>query len=234
MRRPSATWTCRSSRGSYQIGGVVMVSPAKERRMRSSTPFLAAISSSSTLYPGGGSEPKSSRKARLVRRLWPSARQKPGGLRQQKFSTTSGIDLAALYGPESAPSEAYEERLGFPGQFPFTRGVQPTMYRGRFWTMRQYAGFGTADQTNARFHFLLKGGQTGLSTAFDLPTQAGHDSDSPRARGEGGRVGAAIDTVEDMERLFKGIPLGKVSTSMTINATASTLLALYQAVAEAQ
>src|SRR5437016_6550400 len=108
------------------------------------------------------------------------------------------------------------------------------MYRGRFWTMRQYAGFGTAEETNARFHFLLQSGQTGLSTAFDLPTQMGHDSDSLRARGEVGRVGVAIDSVEDMERLFKGIPLGRVSTSMTINATAATLLALYQAVAESQ
>src|SRR5205823_855232 len=115
----------------------------------------------------------------------------------------------------------------------FTRGIQPTMYRGRFWTMRQYAGFGSAEQTNQRFHYLLGSGQTGLSTAFDLPTQMGHDSDSARARGEVGRVGVAIDSVEDMERLFHGIDLGKVSTSMTINATAATLLALYQAVGEA-
>ncbi|TMA16204.1 MAG: methylmalonyl-CoA mutase, partial [Deltaproteobacteria bacterium] len=123
--------------------------------------------------------------------------------------------------------------IGYPGQYPFTRGIQPTMYRGRFWTMRQYAGFGSAEQTNERFHYLLESGQTGLSTAFDLPTQMGHDSDSPRARGEVGRVGVAIDSVDDMERLFRGIDLGKVSTSMTINATAATLLALYQAVGEA-
>jgi methylmalonyl-CoA mutase N-terminal domain/subunit len=169
-----------------------------------------------------------------AREVYGKAAQKPGALRQAAFGTSSGIDLAPLYGPASAPAERYEEHLGFPGQFPFTRGVQPTMYRGRHWTMRQYAGFGTAEETNERFHFLLKGGQTGLSTAFDLPTQMGHDSDSPRARGEVGRVGVAIDSFDDMERLFKGIPLGKVSTSMTINATASTLLALYQAVAESQ
>ena len=169
-----------------------------------------------------------------AREVYGKAAQKPGALRQARFETTSGIDLAALYGPGSAPPETYDEQQGLPGQFPFTRGVQPTMYRGRFWTMRQYAGFGTAEETNRRFHFLLGGGQTGLSTAFDLPTQMGHDSDSALAKGEVGRVGVAIDSIDDMERLFQGIPLGKVSTSMTINATASTLLALYQAVAEAQ
>src|SRR5207248_7868466 len=153
---------------------------------------------------------------------------KPGALRKALFQTSSGIEVTPLYSPEEPP-----EKLGFPGAYPFTRGVQPTMYRGRFWTMRQYAGFGSAEQTNQRFHYLLKSGQTGLSTAFDLPTQMGHDSDSPRARGEVGRVGVAIDSVDDMERLFKGIDLGKVSTSMTINATAATLLALYQAVGEA-
>ena len=169
-----------------------------------------------------------------AREVYGKAAKKPGALRQPEFATSSGIGLAPLYGPGSAPPETYDEKLGLPGQFPFTRGVQPTMYRGRFWTMRQYAGFGTAEETNERFHFLLKGGQTGLSTAFDLPTQMGHDSDSPRAKGEVGRVGVAIDSIDDMERLFQGIPLGKVSTSMTINATASTLLALYQAVAEKQ
>ena len=170
---------------------------------------------------------------RWAREVYGKAAQKPGALRLAQFRTSSGIDLAALYGPPSAPAERYDAQLGFPGEYPFTRGVQPTMYRGRFWTMRQYAGFGTAEETNERFHFLLKGGQTGLSTAFDLPTQMGHDSDSARARGEVGRVGVAIDSVEDMERLFSGIELGKVSTSMTINATAATLLALYQAVGEA-
>ncbi len=126
----------------------------------------------------------------------------------------------------------YERDLADPGQFPFTRGIQPTMYRGRLWTMRQYAGFGTAAETNHRFRLLLDAGQTGLSVAFDLPTQMGIDSDSPRALGEVGRVGVAIDSVEDMHRLFEDIPLDKVSTSMTINATAATLLAMYLVVAE--
>ena len=174
--------------------------------------------------------------------VYAKAAAKPGALRAPHFRSSSGTDLAALYGPASAPSpdappespDSYESRLGFPGQYPFTRGVQPTMFRGRFWTMRQYAGFGTAEQTNERFQLLLRAGQTGLSIAFDLPTQMGHDSDAPRAKGEVGRVGVAIDTVEDLGRLFKGIPLAKVSTSMTINATAATLLALYQAVGEQQ
>ncbi|HEX9604791.1 MAG TPA: methylmalonyl-CoA mutase family protein [Myxococcales bacterium] len=167
---------------------------------------------------------------RWAREVYGKAARKPGALRQERFATTSGIELDPLYGPRDTD---YEEKLGFPGEYPYTRGVQPTMYRGRLWTMRQYAGFGTAEETNRRFRYLLASGQTGLSTAFDLPTQMGHDSDSPRARGEVGRVGVAIDTVDDMERLFQGIDLGKVSTSMTINATAATLLALYQAVAEA-
>src|SRR2546421_842578 len=167
---------------------------------------------------------------RWAREVYGKAAQKPGALRQQQFATTSGVELDPLYVPRDTD---YEEKLGFPGQSPFTRGVQPTMYRGRFWTMRQYAGFGTAEQTNERFHYLLESGQTGLSTAFDLPTQMGHDSDSPRARGEVGRVGVAIDSIDDMERLFHGIDLGKVSTSMTINATGATLLAFYQSVGEA-
>ncbi|HKB75917.1 MAG TPA: methylmalonyl-CoA mutase family protein, partial [Myxococcales bacterium] len=167
---------------------------------------------------------------RWAREMYGKAAGKPGALRQAQFATTGGMALDPLYVPRDT---AYEEKLGFPGEYPFTRGIQPTMYRGRFWTMRQYAGFGTAEETNRRFRYLLASGQTGLSTAFDLPTQMGHDSDSPRARGEVGRVGVAIDTVEDMERLFQGIDLGKVSTSMTINATAATLLALYQSVAEA-
>src|SRR3954447_12530336 len=154
--------------------------------------------------------------------------QKPGALRKALFTTSSGIEVKPLYGPDEPPPA-----VGFPGQYPFTRGVQPTMYRGRFWTMRQYAGFGSAEQTNERFRYLLASGQTGLSTAFDLPTQMGHDSDSPRARGEVGRVGVAIDSVDDMERLFHGIDLGEVSTSMTINATGATLLELSQAVGEA-
>jgi methylmalonyl-CoA mutase, N-terminal domain len=143
----------------------------------------------------------------------------------------SGIPIAPVYGP-AAPDEATAARLGAPGAFPFTRGVQPNMYRGRLWTMRQYAGFGTAQETNTRFKLLLEAGQTGISTAFDLPTQMGMDSDSPRALGEVGRVGVAIDSVEDMHLLLDGIPLDKVSTSMTINATASILLAMYVVVAE--
>jgi methylmalonyl-CoA mutase N-terminal domain/subunit len=146
-------------------------------------------------------------------------------------TSPSGIPIAPVYRPDDAPVD-YPRDLGDPGQFPFTRGVQPTMYRGRLWTMRQYAGFGTAQQTNARFRLLLDKGQTGLSVAFDLPTQMGIDSDSPRALGEVGRVGVAIDTVEDMHLLLEGIPLGEVSTSMTINATAATLLAMYVVVAE--
>ncbi|HRN53671.1 MAG TPA: methylmalonyl-CoA mutase family protein [Gemmatimonadaceae bacterium] len=143
----------------------------------------------------------------------------------------SGIPVAPVYRP-AKPDAQYAEQLGEPGQFPFTRGVQPTMYRGRLWTMRQYAGFGTAQETNARFKLLLEAGQTGISTAFDLPTQMGIDSDSPRALGEVGRVGVAIDTVEDMHQLLADLPLDKVSTSMTINATASVLLAMYIVVAE--
>jgi methylmalonyl-CoA mutase N-terminal domain/subunit len=143
--------------------------------------------------------------------------------------TPSGLPVDPVYRP--APLD-YERDLGDPGQFPYTRGVQPTMYRGRLWTMRQYAGFGTAQQTNTRFRLLLDKGQTGLSVAFDLPTQMGIDSDSPRALGEVGRVGVAIDTVEDMHVLLDGIPLERVSTSMTINATAATLLAMYVVVAE--
>jgi methylmalonyl-CoA mutase N-terminal domain/subunit len=143
----------------------------------------------------------------------------------------SGIPVPAVVRPEHVSLD-YANDLGDPGQFPFTRGVQPSMYRGRLWTMRQYAGFGTAKATNERFKLLLEAGQTGLSVAFDLPTQMGIDSSSPRALGEVGRVGVAIDTVEDMHVLLDGIPLDKVSTSMTINATASTLLAMYIVVAE--
>ncbi len=145
--------------------------------------------------------------------------------------TPSGIPVAAVYHPDDVTS-GYDGALGEPGSFPFTRGVQASMYRGRLWTMRQYAGFGTAAETNARFRLLLERGQTGLSVAFDLPTQMGIDSDSQRALGEVGRAGVAIDTVEDMHALLAGIPLDTVSTSMTINATAATLLAMYIVVAE--
>ena len=154
--------------------------------------------------------------------------------RRERFETSSGIEVKRLYTPADTADLDYESKLGFPGEYPFTRGVQPTMYRGRFWTMRQYAGFGTAEESNRRYQYLLSHGTTGLSVAFDLPTQMGYDSDHPRAAGEVGRVGVAIDSLEDMETLFRGIPLEKVSTSMTINATASILLALYLGVAEKQ
>ncbi|MBN2909793.1 methylmalonyl-CoA mutase family protein [Polycladomyces sp. WAk] len=153
--------------------------------------------------------------------------------RKQSFVTSSGIEVDRLYvGSDENPSDW--ERIGFPGEYPFTRGIRPTMYRGRLWTMRQYAGFGSAEETNRRFRYLLEQGQTGLSVAFDLPTQIGYDSDDPMAKGEVGKVGVAIDSLEDMERLLEGIPLDQVSTSMTINAPASVLLAMYIAVGEKQ
>jgi len=152
--------------------------------------------------------------------------------RQARFATSSGIEIEPLYGPDAAPEQAYLDSLGFPGEYPFTRGTQATMYRGRFWTMRQYAGFGGAEEANQRYHYLLRSGQTGLSVAFDLPTQMGLDADHPRAKGEVGKVGVAISSLADMEVLLKGIPLAQVSTSMTINATAAILLCLYAAVAE--
>jgi len=154
--------------------------------------------------------------------------------REPVFNTTSNIEVKRLYTPLDVADSDYCLDLGFPGEYPFTRGVQPTMYRGRFWTMRQYAGFATAEETNRRYKYLLKQGQTGLSVAFDLPTQIGYDSDHPLAEGEVGKVGVAIDTLRDMEILFDGIPLDKVSTSMTINSTAAILLVMYIAVAEKQ
>jgi methylmalonyl-CoA mutase, N-terminal domain len=153
--------------------------------------------------------------------------------RRARFETTAGIPLEPVYAAADVRPEI-EKRLGLPGEYPFTRGVQPTMYRGRFWTMRQYAGFGTAEESNKRYRYLLESGQTGLSVAFDLPTQMGRDSDHPRAAGEVGKVGVAIDSIRDMATLFDSIPLGKVSTSMTINATAGVLLAFYQAIGERQ
>jgi len=154
--------------------------------------------------------------------------------RKARFETTAGVEVKRLFSPADVDGEAYPEQLGLPGAYPFTRGVQPTMYRGRFWTMRQYAGFGSAEQTNERYKYLLKQGQTGLSVAFDLPTQIGYDSDHELAEGEVGKVGVAIDTLKDAEILFDGIPLDKVSTSMTINSTAAVLLSMYMAVAEKQ
>ncbi len=152
--------------------------------------------------------------------------------RKPSFKTSSNIDVDRLYYPD--PTENYNQKLGFPGQYPYTRGIQPTMYRSRFWTMRQYAGFGSAAETNNRFRYLLEQGQTGLSVAFDLPTQIGYDSDDPMAEGEVGKVGVAIDSLADMEKLLDGIPLDQVSTSMTINAPASVLLCMYIAVGEKQ
>jgi methylmalonyl-CoA mutase N-terminal domain/subunit len=149
------------------------------------------------------------------------------------FSTMSGLENEPLYTPSNVAID-YDRDLGYPGAFPYTRGVYPSMYRGRLWTMRQFAGFGTAEETNARFRYLLDHGQTGLSTAFDMPTLMGYDSDHPRSLGEVGREGVAIDSLEDMEHLFAGIPLGEVSTSMTINAPAAMLLAFYICVAEEQ
>ena len=174
---------------------------------------------------------------RAARARWESTQQaEPASERQLPGLYAGGYDPKALYGPDDLANLAFDPNadLGFPGEPPYTRGVQRDMYRSRLWTMRQYAGFGTADESNARYRYLLEQGQTGLSVAFDLPTQMGRDSDSPHAVGEVGRVGVAIDSLEDMRRLLHGLPLDKVSTSMTINATAAILLCLYIAVAEKQ
>lgn len=154
--------------------------------------------------------------------------------RNPSFDNSSGIEIKRIYTPLDIEGVSYQEDIGFPGEYPFTRGIQSTMYRGRLWSMRQYSGFGTAEESNKRFKYLLEQGQTGLSVAFDLPTQVGMDSDNELAEGEVGRVGVAIDSLEDMEILLKGIELDKVSTSMTINAPAAVLLAMYAAVAEKQ
>jgi methylmalonyl-CoA mutase, N-terminal domain len=169
---------------------------------------------------------------RWLDQVWAKARAKSPE-RKDVFRTTSDIELGPVDAPAN-PDAEYLRKLGFPGEYPFTRGIQPTMYRGRHWTMRQYAGFGSAEDANARYHYLLKSGQTGLSVAFDLPTQMGRDADHARARGEVGKVGVSISSLRDMEVLLKGIPLGEVSTSMTINSTASILLSLYAAVGEQQ
>jgi len=163
--------------------------------------------------------------------LEPTLRRHPE--RRDRFETSSGIEVERVYTPKEAETD-YVEDLGFPGHYPFTRGVYPTMYRGRLWTMRQYAGYATAEESNHRYKYLLSQGQTGLSVAFDLPTQIGYDSDHALAEGEVGKVGVAIDSLEDMEVLFEGIPLDEVSTSMTINAPAAILLAMYIAVAKKQ
>ena len=156
------------------------------------------------------------------------------GERRDRFETDSGIEVDTVYTPEDLKEFDYDNDLGYPGEYPYTRGVQPNMYRGRVWTMRQYSGFASPEESNARYRYLLKQGQTGLSIAFDLPTQTGYDSDHPLATGEVGRAGVPISSLADMEVLFEGIPLDKVSTSMTINATASILLALYIAVGKKQ
>jgi len=164
--------------------------------------------------------------------LRPALDRKPEA--KKGFSTVSSLHIERLYAPEDLKDWDPVDRLGFPGEPPYTRGVQPTMYRGRMWTMRQFAGFGSAEDTNRRFHYLLEHGQTGLSVAFDLPTLMGRDSDDALAEGEVGREGVAIDTLADMEILFRGIPLDRVSTSMTINAPAAVVLAMYLSVAEKQ
>src|SRR5687768_5616753 len=158
-------------------------------------------------------------------------RQTTTGERDALFTTLSGEPIRPLYTEADLPEDR-SGSIGLPGEFPFTRGVYPSMYRGRLWTMRQFAGFGTAEETNARFRYLLDHGQTGLSTAFDMPSLMGHDSDHPRSLGEVGREGVAVDTLDDMETLFQGIDLGEVSVSMTINAPAAIMLAFYVVAAE--
>ena len=171
---------------------------------------------------GGGAE-------EWKRELYDATPEREGEL----SSTISGLPNEPLYSPESVEID-YERDLGYPGVYPYTRGVYPSMYRGKLWTMRQFAGFGTAEETNERFRYLLEHGQTGLSTAFDMPTLMGYDSDHERSLGEVGREGVAVDSLADMETLFSGIPLGEVSTSMTINSPAAILLAFYVAVGEQQ
>jgi methylmalonyl-CoA mutase N-terminal domain/subunit len=173
------------------------------------------------------------------RQDWESETLQPAldrhGERDVEFSTVSSLPIERLYTPEDlGPDWSFDEKLGYPGEYPYTRGIHPTMHRGRLWTMRQFAGFGSAEQTNQRFKYLLDHGQTGLSVAFDLPTLMGRDSDDEMSRGEVGKEGVAIDSLADMEALFDGIPLDKVSTSMTINAPAAVIFAMYLAVAEKQ
>ncbi len=180
--------------------------------------------------------PRDNREIEAARKTWEEKKLAPtlkrNKERRESFVTSSGIDVKRIYDPQDLEQADYLADLGYPGQYPFTRGVQPTMYRGRLWTMRQYAGFGTAEESNKRYRYLFEQGQTGLSVAFDLPTQMGRDADHPLAHGEVGRVGVSIGSLADMEVLLDGLPLDKISTSMTINATASILLALYLVVAE--
>jgi methylmalonyl-CoA mutase N-terminal domain/subunit len=172
-------------------------------------------------------------KKEWVEKVWRPAAER-NKEREDPFLTTSGIEIEPIYTPDDVAGKDFDKDIGYPAQFPFTRGVQPNMYRGRLWTMRQYAGFASAEETNRRYRYLMEQGQTGLSMAFDLPTQTGYDSDHPIAYGEVGKVGVPISHVEDMATVFEGIDLAKVSTSMTINATASILLAYYIAVAKRQ
>lgn len=171
---------------------------------------------------------------RQERERWGKSAFKESSQRKDVFKTSSDIEIKSIYTPEDFSEKSYLDALGFPGEYPFTRGIHPGMYRGKLWTMRQYAGYGTAEETNERFKYLLRQGQTGLSIAFDLPTQMGYDSDHPLAMGEVGKVGVAIDSLLDLETLFQDIPLKEVSTSMTINATGAILLAMYMAAAERQ
>lgn len=183
-------------------------------------------------------DPSYLKKLQASRQRWEEETLKPylekRKERQEVFLTRSGLEIKRLYTPEDLKDFDVEEKLGYPGSYPFTRGIYPNMYRGKLWTMRQYAGWGTAESTNQRFHYLLQQGQTGLSVAFDLPTQLGLDSDDPRAEGEVGKVGVAVSSLQDMERIFQGIDLSKISTSLTINATAPILLSMLLAVAEKQ
>jgi methylmalonyl-CoA mutase N-terminal domain/subunit len=194
------------------------------KRLRRNGPALQSAAMATTEDPRTGNATEQWRQ-----RLYDTTAERKGEL----FSTMSGVENEPLYTPDNVELD-YDRDLGFPGVFPFTRGVYPSMYRGRLWTMRQFAGFGTAEETNERFRYLLEHGQTGLSTAFDMPTLMGYDSDHPRSLGEVGREGVAIDSLADMETLFAGIPLGEVSTSMTINAPAAILLAFYACVGEEQ
>src|SRR5215470_15033093 len=167
-----------------------------------------------------------------TRKQWLQETYKNASERPARFSTVSDMEVEPVYGPEDVGD--FQRDIGYPGEYPYTRGVYGSMYRGRLWTMRQFAGFGLAEDTNARFHFLLGQGQDGLSTAFDMPTLMGYDADHQRALGEVGREGAAVSSLADMEALFDGIPLDRVTTSMTVNCSASILLAMYFAVAERQ
>ncbi|TMI75185.1 MAG: methylmalonyl-CoA mutase [Bacillati bacterium ANGP1] len=181
-------------------------------------------------------DPKQLEELRQARRQWEATTLR-GSLEQQperapRFSTLSDMEIARLYAPDDLPAYDPARDLGLPGEYPFTRGIHPTMYRGRLWTMRQFAGFGSPEDSNRRFHYLLEHGQTGLSVAFDMPTLMGYDSDHARAQGEVGREGVAVDTLEDMEILFRGLPLDRITTSMTINAPANVLLAMYLVAAE--